>query len=494
MKYHLRFGLTALLGCGIASGCSGSGNTNGTGNGLDRRDGSVAGSSGRDGGDVSGGGAGGSGTSGSGAGGNEVGTSADGGLVVTTVTPVTATNACVSQKDKATPEALDIFIMQDRSGSMGDATAAGPSKWTVITGALTKFVNDKQSAGIGAGIGFFAVETPAAADAGGGHGRHGGGNGGGNDSCNAADYAIPDVPIANLNGNAAAIVKAIGNISPSGDTPTEPALQGAIDYAQTWQKAHPTHKVVVVFATDGLPNGCNSTVAGAAAIAKTGDSGATPIETYVVGVFGSTDCPNGLNQSCTVVTNVNEIAKSGGTGSAFIVNTGANTETEFENAMNAIRNANNVACDYDVPPAPNGKAVDLTRATVEYTSGTAAAVDLAWASSASACDSTSGGWYYDGTVGQAKIHLCPVTCTKVEADSNASIQLLLACEAPGSSGAGGGGGVGNAGGASSVGDAGPGTGGAGGTSACLLDGQSCSTSADCCSKSCVGGVCNPAIH
>ena len=118
---------------------------------------------------------------------------------------------------------------------------------------------------------------------------------------------------------------AIDSVSPGSNTPTEPALEGAIDYASAWAKAHPTHKVIVVFATDGLPMGCDSTVGGAAKIAAAGLAGAQSIATYVIGVFGDQDCPGGVTQgqACDVVTNTNQIAKGGGTGSAFIVNASA---------------------------------------------------------------------------------------------------------------------------------------------------------------------------
>src|SRR5262249_8731242 len=163
--------------------------------------------------------------------------------------------------------------------------------------------------------------------------------------------ANPSVPIAALNGNASAIAMAIQNETPATDTPTEPALQGALQYAASWAGAHPTHKVIVVLSTDGLPNGCNSSAQGARNVAALGLAGTASIPTYVIGVFGSRDCTNGLNRQCDVVNNTNAIAKGGGTGSAFIVDTGGNTEAQFLGAMNAIRTANKVSCQYAVPPA-----------------------------------------------------------------------------------------------------------------------------------------------
>src|SRR5262249_11000551 len=135
-----------------------------------------------------------------------------------------------------------------------------------------------------------------------------------NKICTVADYAKPAVPIAALNGNAGKISAAIAGIkSRGGGTPTTQALTGAIEYAAGWEKAHSTHKPIVVFATDGLPSGCNSSVDSAAMAAADGLKGKPSIQTYVIGVFAPADKAS--------VPNLNSFAKNGGTGSAFIVDT-----------------------------------------------------------------------------------------------------------------------------------------------------------------------------
>jgi Mg-chelatase subunit ChlD len=92
------------------------------------------------------------------------------------------------------------------------------------------------------------------------------------------------VPIARLPDVASSITAALDANAPGGTTPTEPALAGAIEYAKAFTDATPEQTAVVVFVTDGMPNGCNSTVAGAAAIAQAGYSAAPSIKTYVVGL------------------------------------------------------------------------------------------------------------------------------------------------------------------------------------------------------------------
>jgi hypothetical protein len=368
--------------------------------------------------------------------------------------------------------------MLDKSGSMADKTPNGMSKWDVITQAIDQFVNDPKSAGIEAGLGFFGIGTSGS----------GGGSRGSNDSsCTSADYANPVVPIDALPPNAKPIASTIGQQSPAGNTPTEPALHGAINYAAQWAQQHPTHKVIVVFATDGLPNGCNSTVAGAAAIAAAGVKGPPPILTYVIGVFGDQDCPGGVSQGqkCDVINNTNQIANGGGTQAAFIVNASGDTGAQFLQALNSIRTANAVGCDFAVPAPSGGRVIDFSSATVQYTPGGGNPTSLSWVASASKCDPTSGGWYYDSSTAPNHMLLCDASCTEVKADPKAKVDVMLACLPPGTHGGGGAANGGAANGGASNGGA-PGTGGSG---ACLLDGQSCTSAGACCNNICSAGVC-----
>jgi hypothetical protein len=419
---------------------------------------------------------------------------------ITVVTPVGTTDAvCANQSVSASAGILDIFIMLDRSKSMADDSGGG-TKWEVITQALETFVKAPESASMNAGIGFFGIPT-------------GSGNRATDSSCTVADYAKPVVPIGLLGGatgNGVKIATAIQAVNPTTNTPTEPALRGALDYSTAWAKQHPTHKVVVVFATDGLPNGCDSTVGGAAKIAATGITSNPSIQTYVIGVFGDDDCPGGVTkgQACSVVTNTNQIAKSGGTGSAFIVNASASTGEQFLAALNAIRAANQVGCDFKVPAPAKGKAIDFSRATVRYTPGKGAAETLSWKAASAQCG-TAGGWYYNSDTAPNQVLLCDATCKTVMADVAAKVDVVLACQPPGTNtGSGGtGNGVGGTGSAGTPGaggtasgaggttsGAGGATSGAGGADSCLLAGQSCQSAAECCGGLCTNGVCGSNIR
>jgi len=229
--------------------------------------------------------------------------------------------------------------------------------------------------------------------------------------------------------------------------------------------------VVVVLATDGGPNNCatNDPVTDTSAAASAGVSGNPSIPTYVLGVVSPGDTE--------LIDNLNAFALAGGTGSAFVVDTtgtgNKSMRALFSNAMGAIRDANLQSCDLALPPATAGKVIDAMRASLEYKTGSTTTT-IAWRSTYASCDATTGGFYYDDNLAPSLVKLCPATCQVVQNGASASLGVRFGCKTGTSTGVGGASGTGGAGNRGPV---------------CLLAGQSCSSSASCCSKICSGSVC-----
>jgi hypothetical protein len=314
---------------------------------------------------------------------------------------------CAAETRKAEPTPLDMVIMMDRSGSMADPVDGGGVKWDMLLSALTSFVEDTSSGGLGVGIQYFGL--PVGIDD----------NGDEIASCAIADYARPDVPVGTLPGGAAAIVASLRGHTAAGGTPTVPALAGAIQYARSWAADHATHKVIVVLATDGEPNDCDSTVNRVADLAASGLSGGLPVPTYVIGVGA-------------LLTSLDQVAAAGGTGKAFIVDTSQDVAKTFLQAMNTIRNVAALPCRYVLPPARGGMTRDLDKLNVAYTPGSGATAGqrgtILEASGVSQCDPTSGGWYYDDPVNPTAIELCDATCRAVSNDPSAEVEILIGCK------------------------------------------------------------------
>ncbi|HEY1535896.1 MAG TPA: hypothetical protein VGF76_17870 [Polyangiaceae bacterium] len=71
-------------------------------------------------------------------------------------------DACAAHASTAQPIPLDMYIMLDTSSSMLDLTTGTVSKWDAVKTALTSFLNDAASAGLGVGLQYFPLTKPNA--------------------------------------------------------------------------------------------------------------------------------------------------------------------------------------------------------------------------------------------------------------------------------------------------------------------------------------------
>jgi hypothetical protein len=282
---------------------------------------------------------------------------------------------CGGDRYKAEKRQLDIYVMFDDSGSM-------IPWWLPVTDAFIKFLNDPASAGIGVGIQYFG------------------------DNCDPNYYANPRVPIAPLPGNAMAIQASLP--LPFEGTATHPAMRGAIQHARAWANSHPDSKVVILLASDGLPNDCSSTLQNVSDVAREGVNGSPSIPTYVLGF--------GLD-----LTPLEQIAQAGGTQKAFIVD--PNSGMALSQAMNAIRGAA-LPCDYVLP---NGGNVDPKKVNIDFTPQGGSPTRLPNVGDASRC-TASGGWYYDNPAAPTRAIVCPDTCGQFNADAGGQVDVVLGCD------------------------------------------------------------------
>jgi hypothetical protein len=384
--------------------------------------------------------------------------------------------ACAGDLTEAELLPLDMYLMLDRSLSMEEETdTPGVTKWEAIKSALSSFAVDSQSVGIGVGLQYFPANAPCSSDAacGGSYcyldacnntatpapcqgdadcpgqvagscvplGQCGAATCtaiGGTcpnmlpcvavtdsvcvtaDSCAVTNFSTPDVAIGELPGSEAALSASLASRDPApipyGFTATGPALHGAIDYAQTWATANPTHRTIVVLATDGSPTQCAPTGSAAvAAIAATGFHTAPSVTTFTIGVFAPGDT--------TGPANIEAIADSGG-GQAFVVDAMGDVAQDFIDALNAIR-TEALECEFDIPDPPSGQEVDYDKVNVELDGET-----IPYVGSEGACDPVTGGWYYDAppSSGPETILLCDASCDELQQTIGASVSIRVGCD------------------------------------------------------------------
>ncbi len=293
--------------------------------------------------------------------------------------------SCATQQATAEAKPVYLVFMFDRSGSMSDN-----SKWSSCKAATKAFFDDPASAGISASLHYFPI-------------------GGSNPTCNANEYAKPAVAMTGL--PSAQLSASLDAQKPQGGTPTEPALQGALNYARDLSTNQAKDgKVVVVFVTDGIPEGCSSDINGAAQIAK-GQAQTTP--TYVIGVGNV----NGLNT----------IADAGGTKQAFVVSTNnpAQIKDDFQKAITEIK-LSALSCDYKIPAPPNGETLDRSKVNVLYQPASGAAQTLPYDQSCG----TGKGWRYDDPNNPTRILVCDGTCNAIKA-APGKVDVLFGCQTKG---------------------------------------------------------------
>lgn len=240
-------------------------------------------------------------------------------------------------------------------------------------------------------------------------------------SCDPQDYATPAVELGELPAQAAAITSSLAGATPVGLTPTSAALSGALKQAEARAIAEPSHRVIAVLATDGLPTECPPTdAAGVADIARVAFASEHELQTYVIGVF-SPDDPDAQS-------NLDTWARAGGTPSAFILDPSQDVNAQFLDALEKIRGGT-LACEYALPPSPAGNEIDLGLVNVEVVADQMTR-QLRYVGDQASCDRTEFGWYYDAppeSGNATKIVACDTTCDLLKTTSG-RVDIKLGCK------------------------------------------------------------------
>jgi Mg-chelatase subunit ChlD len=317
--------------------------------------------------------------------------------------------ACAQATAEAKVIPLSIFIAVDQSGSM-----ISDNKWDNVKSAFTQFFLEPNAAGIGVALRFwpdsydFSDPDPPIAC-----------NDAVDFSCGPAVVAAceqPEVDVGPLSDPAhqQKLIAAFNAHQPDGSTPTSAALDGATKWAAKFVFNHNhTEQAIVLLVTDGEPTTCDVNPSYINKLAEKALSGAGVL-TFAVGLAGS-------NQAA-----MNAIAQAGGTGQAFMIANGMAAQ-DLLNALKQIQ-ANAVSCSFAMPLPPNPKdEIDLEKVDVNYTSSNGGVkMKFGQVAGAFACGA-AGGFYYDNPTKPTTISLCPASCTKVQSDNGAKVDIFLGC-------------------------------------------------------------------
>lgn len=309
---------------------------------------------------------------------------------------------CATETSTTDLEPVYLAFGFDRSGSMGKGDEDWHDqslKWDPIAAATSAFFADPASAGLSAALKFFPDSDEE------------------DERCDPDRYANPEIPMTPLpSSDFAPALAAVPEEDWIGGTPTLAVMSGLVTFVEEQRTSRPG-RYAIVLVTDGYPQDCDDS--SIESVAELAASVVDSIPTYVIGVANPPfeDAPDN-------VTNLAAIAEAGGTGQAFLIDTGNPTQTsqDFRSAIDEIRGAA-ISCDVAIPEPPTGRVFDKEAVAVTYSVDNGSPNALVY-------DPGCGGlaWHYDDPETPARIVLCPDACQTVQAEAAATLAVNFACE------------------------------------------------------------------
>ena len=373
------------------------------------------------------------------------GTSGIGGTVSAGGTTATS---CVTSVQAASFDRLNLLLLLDKSGSMGDDPGGqwqnAASRWNPVVTTLRTFLQDQRSTGIFAALSIFPAEGDITS------------------MCKVSSYEPPStssakVPLTLLDDAGRQLflarlcdpsaASASTCIKTGGGTPTRPALQGTIDYLTTVQQRFPESKTVIVFLTDGEPifgyqqsaavnalyscddltNGCPLGPAGSAGtgtcatadgeVQKVADiiKTAPPRSIYV---FGTGDLTSSTMNTWAAATGNPAVALQ------YISPT--DTVASVKSALESIRSTH-LSCNLKLPASAMNGAADPRMLNVTYIDAAGARMDLV--QDPGCTHSQQWGWQYDNATNPTLIQLCQAACDNYLSAPSGHAEITFGCNA-----------------------------------------------------------------
>lgn len=311
-------------------------------------------------------------------------------------------DACKTVSAGAALQPVYLVFAFDVSGSMGKGDYEWHDrtlKWDPVVTATKAFFEDPMSRGFEASLTVFP-------------------DGDGEDErCDDATYAMPDVAMTALPSTTfGTTLDAVGAAEWRGGTPTLHVVRGTLGQIEAARAASPGHYALVLV-TDGYPQGCDDDEIASVVSAVQAAAATTP--TYVIGVANPP-----IEGAPDTVTDLAAIAQAGGTTDAFIIDTGnpSDTVARFRAAIDRIRDQA-LSCTISIPAPPGGRVFDKNRVEVVYQSG-ASTTALVYDPTCAVPSS----WHYDDPANPTSIELCDATCSTVQADAMAGLNVAFSCE------------------------------------------------------------------
>lgn len=99
----------------------------------------------------------------------------------------------------------------------------------------------------------------------------------------------------------------------------------------------------------------------------------------------------------------------------------------FNELSTAVVQGATLACEYPIPPPPDGEEFDPDKVNVQFDDGAGGNLDIGRVDGPADCPNVADGWYYDDPANPTTIIVCPQTCTTIQGFAMASIDIQFGC-------------------------------------------------------------------
>lgn len=314
---------------------------------------------------------------------------------------------CAAQSAASELSRVHLAFLFDVSGSMGNDELRFALKWLPVVAASEAFFAATDSAAISASMTFFPTDSAET-------------------RCTDAGYLSPDVALTPLpSPDFSAAIRGLNLTATSqwrSSTPTLHAFNGVASTLRSAAPAVDNLTEAIVLVTDGVPQNCTAEANDIQTVASAVQ--ASGIKTFVVGVANPPDAGPADNLSF-----LQQLAVAGGTGQAFVVETGdpAKTQADFKAVIDSIRGVA-VSCNMEIPLPPVGTAFVPEKVNVVYGNALGERETLKYDQSCGDAE----GWRYDDLAEPKTIVLCQTACDTAQRDVTARLSVEFGCERLGS--------------------------------------------------------------
>ncbi len=105
-------------------------------------------------------------------------------------------------------------------------------------------------------------------------------------------------------------------------------------------------------------------------------------------------------------------------------------DQEFQPIFDAVAaqviEGSTLACEFTIPPPPEGETFDPMEVNVEFFDGVGT-LDIGYVEGPADCGGVTDGWYYDDPADPTTILLCPQTCDTIQGFQGAQVSIQFGC-------------------------------------------------------------------